>query len=123
VRQNEQHLYEGTRWALYHGTSTARLKRILEEGRLTRQGIGEQKISLTTERSVAEYFACNAVFGDTHDHPEEESSPVVLVLDGEALLALNYNLVPFSDTYWGEGECDWETRSRVGTTLSLWVTF
>jgi hypothetical protein len=35
---------------------------------------------------------------------------VVLVLDGEGLLALNYNLVPFSDPYWGEGECDWENE-------------
>jgi len=25
MRQNEQHLYEGSRWVLYHGTSTARL--------------------------------------------------------------------------------------------------
>jgi hypothetical protein len=32
------------------------------------------------------------------------------VLDGEELLALDYNLVPFSDPYWGEGECDWENE-------------
>jgi hypothetical protein len=110
MKQNEQHLYEGTRWVLYHGTSTARLKRILEDGRLRRATIGDQKIALTTERSVAEYFACNAVFADKHDHPDEESSPVVLVLDGEGLMALNYNLVPFSDPVWGEGECDWENE-------------
>jgi hypothetical protein len=110
VKQNEQHVYEGTRWVLYHGTSTARLKRILADGRLRRATIGDQKIALTTERSVAEYFACNAVFADKHDHPNEESRPVVLVLDGEGLLALNYNLVPFSDPYWGDGECDWENE-------------
>jgi hypothetical protein len=110
VNQNERHVYDGSRWVLYHGTSTARLKRILEDGRLRRATTGDQKIALTTERSVAEYFACNAVFGDKHDHPDAESSPVVLVLDGAGLLALNYNLVPFSDPYWAEGECDWENE-------------
>ena len=65
MKQNEQHVYEGSRWVLYHGTSTGRLQRILEGGRLR-----------------AEYFACNAVFSDKHDHPGEKSSPVVLVLDG-----------------------------------------
>jgi hypothetical protein len=110
MKQNEQHLYEGTRWVLYHGTSTARLKCILTDGRLRKAPCGDQKIALTTERSVAEYFACNAVFADKHDHPDEESRPVVLVLDGEGLLALNYNLVPFSDPCWGDGECDWENE-------------
>jgi hypothetical protein len=108
--QNDQHPYEGSRWVLYHGTSTARLKRILEDGRLRRPTFGDQKISLTTERSVAEYFACNAVFGDKRNYPDEESSPVVLVFDGEGLLADNYNLVPFSDPYWGDGESDWENE-------------
>lgn len=110
MKQNEQHLDEGSRWVLYHGTSTARLKQILAEDRLRKATIGDQKIALTTERSVAEYFACNAVFADKHDRPDEESSAVVLVLDGEGLLADNYNLVPFSDLYWGEGECDWENE-------------
>jgi len=31
MRQNDQHLYEGSRWVLYHGASTVRLKRILEQ--------------------------------------------------------------------------------------------
>ena len=95
---------------LYHGTSTARLKRILEDGRLRKATVGDQKIALTTERSVAEYFACNAVFADKHDHPDAESSPVVLVLDGAGLLVLNYKLVPFSDPIWGDGECEWENE-------------
>jgi hypothetical protein len=119
---------------------------------LLRATVGDQKIALTTERSVVEYFACNAVSADKHDHPDAESSPVVLVLDGEGLLALctgtsgwsarsatckapvtirsrrrrniamrdawpsvwistfNYNLVPFSDPYWGEGGCAWENE-------------
>jgi hypothetical protein len=110
VKQNEECLYAASRWVLYHGTSTARLKHILEDGRLRRASIGDQKIALTTERSVAEYFACNAVFGDKRNYPGEESSPVVLVLDGAGLLALNYDLVPFSDPYWGDGECDWENE-------------
>jgi hypothetical protein len=64
----------------------------------TRPGTG--KISLTTERSIAEYFACNAVFGDRHDHPKEESNPIVLVLDGECLVGLLYDL----EGYTGDGE-------------------
>src|SRR5215467_9126924 len=110
MNQYEQHLHEAAPWVLYHGTSTLRLKRILEDGRLRRATVGDQKIALTTERSVAEYFACNAVFADRHDHPDEESSPVLLVLDGEGLVVLNYNLIPFSDPIWGDGECDWENE-------------
>jgi hypothetical protein len=100
----------GSRWVLYHGTSTARLKSILKEGRLHVSNPGDPKISLTTERSVAEYWACLAVFGDRHDHLDEESSGVVLMLDGERLLALNYHLTEFRDDIWGEGECDWENE-------------
>jgi hypothetical protein len=110
VEQNEQRFDEASRWVLYHGTSTARLKRILAEGRLRRATIGDQKIALTTERSVAEYFACKSVFGDRHDRPNEESTGVVLVLDGEGLLALNYDLAEFRDPIWGDGECDWENE-------------
>ena len=110
MRQNEQHLYEGSRWVLYHGTTTYRLRSILRDGRLTRSSIGEQKISLTTERSVADYFSNVALHGDKHDHPSEESAAVILVIDGEKLLALGYKLVPFSDTYHGPGKCDWENE-------------
>jgi hypothetical protein len=111
MNQNEQYLYEGSRWVLYHGTSTARLQRIRTAGRLRRATSGDQKVALTTERSVAEYFACNAAWADKHDRPPSaDSSGVVLVLDGEGLLALNYNLTPFSDPIWGEGACDWENE-------------
>jgi hypothetical protein len=110
VKRREQQFYKGSPWILYHGTSTARLRHILEEDCLRKANAGDQKVALTTEKSVAEYFACNAVFGDKHDRPNEESTGVVLVLDGEGLYALNYNLVPFSDPYWGEGECDWENE-------------
>jgi hypothetical protein len=67
----------------------------------------DQKISLTTERSVAEYFACNAVFGDQYDRLSEKTEPVVLVLDGEGLVALQYDL----EGWTGDGEeCDWENE-------------
>jgi hypothetical protein len=74
-----------------------------KEGILRTSKTGDVKIALTTERSVAEYFACNAVFGDRHDHPEEESSGVVLVFNGEGLLARNYDLSEFRDHFWGRG--------------------
>jgi hypothetical protein len=38
------------------------------------------------------------------------SRAVVLALDGEELLALNYNLGSFSDPVWRDGECDWESE-------------
>ncbi len=110
MKQNEQHVYDGSRWVLYHGTSTARLKRILEDGRLRTSGTDNPKISLTTERSVAEYWAYLAVFGDRRNRPGEDSSEVVLVIDGEGLLEFNYDLSAFSDPIWGDKECDWENE-------------
>jgi hypothetical protein len=65
---------------------------------------------LTTDRSVAEYWACHAVFGDLDRDPGVESSGVVLILDGERLLALNYDLTESRDDIWGEGKCDWENE-------------
>jgi hypothetical protein len=99
-----------TRWALYHGTSTLRLEGILADNRLQVSVSGDPKISLTPARSVAEYFACNAVNGDRHDHPDDESDPVVLTIDGEHLQALLYQLDSYSDPVWGDGECDWENE-------------
>lgn len=110
MRPSERSAGKGSRWVLYHGTSTARLKSILKNGRLRTSEPGDPKIALTTERSVAEYWACHAVLGDLDRHPGEESSGVVLMLDGERLLALNYDLTEFRDPIWGEGECDWENE-------------
>jgi hypothetical protein len=93
---------------LYHGTSTYRLKSIQCENCLRVSQPGEPKVSLTTERRVAEYFACNMVFADRHDHPDEQSHPVILVLDGDGLDELLYDLEPFSDDIYGDGKCDWE---------------
>jgi hypothetical protein len=105
---------------------TYRLRSILKDGRLSRQGIGEQKISLTTERSVAEYWACVSTSADRSPRnriPQgQDAVPAILVLDGEKLLALGYKLVPFSDTYHGQGNAIGKTRSRVGTgILSTWT--
>lgn len=97
-------------WPLYHGTSTRRLKEIRRENCLRMSATGERKIALTTERSVADYFACNAVFGDLLARPGEKSEPVLLILDGEALVADHYELEGYRDTIMGDGECDWENE-------------
>lgn len=110
MKTSEHGVDKRSRWVLYHGTSTARLNSILKEDRLRISDPGDPKVSLTTERSVAEYWACHAVLGDRHDRADEESSGVVLVLDGEKLLAREYDLKEFSDDLWGEGECDWENE-------------
>ena len=59
-------------WArlpLYHGTSGTNLRNILKEGCLRASGEEEEadcvKVSLTLDRSVAEYFACQAALRDT----------------------------------------------------------
>lgn len=113
----------GSRWVLYHGTSTARLKNILKENRLRTSKPGDPKIALTTERSVAEYWACHSVLTDRHDHPDEESSGIILVLDGERLLAHNYDLTEFRDEIWGEGECDWENEIACWANIEPFSEF
>ena len=101
-------------WTLYHGTSTYRLRGILREDTLRVSSTGDdQKVALTPVRPVAEYFARNAVFGDRHVFPvpsDEETHPVVLELDGDALIAEHYDLQRYSDPVWGEGQCDWENE-------------
>jgi hypothetical protein len=110
LKANERGVNDRSRWLLHHGTSTARLKSILKEDRLRISNPGDPKVSLTTVRSVAEYWACFAVFGDRHNRADEKSSGVILVLDGEKLLARGYDLTEFRDDIWGEGECDWENE-------------
>lgn len=71
------------RWILYHGTSSTRLERILSENRLRVSPTGpDRELSLTTKLPAAQYFACNAVFGDHHFRKDETSRPRVLALDG-----------------------------------------
>jgi hypothetical protein len=107
---NGRKIGSGSRWLLYHGTSTKCLKSIRKEDRLRVTGYWDPAVSLTTVRSVAEYWADNAVFGDRYNRPNVKSSGVVLVLDGERLLARKYHLTEFRDDVWGEGECDWENE-------------
>jgi hypothetical protein len=108
-----------SRWVLYHGTSTRRLKQILGEKRLRVSAAGDRKVALTPEYSVAEYCACTAVVGDRHDHPDEDSDPVVVTLDGEGLLDLRYELEGHSDPFWGDGECDWENETACWSDIDL----
>jgi hypothetical protein len=98
---------------LYHGTSTPRLKLILEENCLRRQGFGgfpSPKVSFTALRYIAEHFAHMAVCGDRHDAsvgkgiPDGANAmPVVMVFDAEAL-ADKYTLVLYNEP----GIFDWE---------------
>jgi hypothetical protein len=57
------------------------------------------KVALTTERSVAEYWACLAAADDQHNHPDAESRGVVLVLNGERLLELDLDLIHEEDSW------------------------
>jgi hypothetical protein len=43
VTQNEEHLYENSSWVLYHGTSTARLQRILRDDSLRTSRTGRSE--------------------------------------------------------------------------------
>jgi hypothetical protein len=80
-----------SRWVLFHGTSTFRLRNILKENRLRGAGPGAT-LSFTTDQSVAEYFSCVAIAVDKEDYPGSDPSGVVLRLDGEKLLARGYHL-------------------------------
>ena len=112
-----------SRWILYHGTSSYRLDQILRANRLNPSQIGPEtrQVSLTPERSVAEYFACNAVLGDAlgdeHDHPHVETEPVVLVLDGEGLVALHCTILRVTGAT--AKNVTGKTRSRAGAKLIL----
>jgi hypothetical protein len=120
MKLNDQPVGVRQRLILYHGTSTARLRSVLAENRLSptrylemRGGdlsISTGKVSLTTEPSVAEKWAHLAAVTDTHDHFSHDSSGVVLKLDGERLVELGYDLKHFSDPIWGEGQCDCENE-------------
>jgi hypothetical protein len=80
------------RWVLYHGTSTLRLKCIQHTDRLRVAPSGSKVVSLTTDQSVAEYFACVAAAADKRRCPGDDRNGVVLQLDGEKLLEEGYRL-------------------------------
>ena len=94
-------------WPLYHGTSTHRLRDILHENRLrrfTKRSV--RKVSLTTDPSVARYFAYLAALRDRKTQPG--ARPAVLVIDGDGLIEAGYDLESHSDPEHGAGLCDWD---------------
>ena len=95
-------------WLLYHGTTTLHLQQIRQDNALRVSPAVEKKVALTADRSVAECASLSAVVRDFHDRPGESTRPVILVLDGEALVGLRYVLEVYSDNTFGEGEFDWE---------------
>jgi hypothetical protein len=72
---------------------------------VTTSATSDPTLALTTERCVAEYWACHASLADRRDRPDEESNPVVLVLNGERLLEEDCALALFDD-FWGDEEDD-----------------
>jgi hypothetical protein len=102
---------------LYHGTSTRRLKSIIAEQRLRIPPCGVRKVSMTTNFSVAEYFAFLAVMGDWSEHPESASGGAVLGLDGDKLRR-RHGLRRFKDPVWGKGECDWENEYACSSEIA-----
>jgi hypothetical protein len=50
------------------------------------------RVALTTDSSVAEYWACIAATNDQHNNPQVESTGVVLMLNGERLVEREYDL-------------------------------
>jgi RNA:NAD 2'-phosphotransferase (TPT1/KptA family) len=107
---------------LYHGSSTKRLKSIVKENRLRILWPGDRKVWFTTGWSVAEYWACHAVFGDRHNRPNVESSGVVLVVDGESLSAHGHDLTEFQDAIWGEGEPDRGNEVACWEDIAPWAS-
>jgi len=96
---------------LYHGTSTKRLQAIFAEGILRCKFTGSRRtVSLTPGLAVAEYFAQNAVAGDSMTHPGTVGHPIVVSAPVVLKLSLGreYRLRRWSDSFWGSGQCDWE---------------
>jgi hypothetical protein len=84
-----------SRLPVYHGTSATRLTRIVEDGCLRatdREDPDNPTVSLTLDRNVAEYFACQAALRASEAQLEADSNAVVLELDGHALAALFHEL-------------------------------
>jgi hypothetical protein len=73
---------------------------------VTTSATSDPILALTTERSVAVYWACRAALADRRDRPEEESKPVVLVLNGERLLEEDHPLGEFDNHFWDDEEDD-----------------
>jgi hypothetical protein len=96
---------------LYHGTSSLRLARMLEENKLRQMGSGPgHKVSLTPDSAVAQYWGCLSAGADRDSRNREPNGanafPLVLVLDRKRLTQRRYRLTPYSDS--DDGEYDWE---------------
>jgi len=91
---------------LYHGTSKLRLKQILEEDCLRTTTANMPRVCLSSKYEPALYFANLSAWTDT-------SSPFVIRLKAEDLLDNMYVLTPYSDPFYGEGECDWEYEVSI----------
>lgn len=101
MKRTTQEIEQGSRWPLYHGTSSLRLERILDENRLRVSKTEPQKVSLTTERLAAEMFAIRTAIADLQEYPNCINYPV--------LISWTVNASP--------SNMDW--RSTVRSTLTL----
>jgi hypothetical protein len=135
MKLNDQPVGDGQHLILYHGTSTARFKSILAENRLgtsrylellgAHPSISPWKVALTTERSVADYWADVAVWTDRfhrsteHDRFSHDGSGVgvVLKLDGERMVELGYDLKHFREYDWENEIACWEDIDPLNEVL------
>jgi len=104
--------------ALFHGTSTPRWQSIQQDGALRLPSSGYRKISLTTDRSVAEYWAKLAPIVDRKEG-RGDGPGVILVLSHSALETGGHWLTEFSDDVWGAGECDWEREVACWSEIDI----
>jgi hypothetical protein len=104
--------------ALFHGTSTPRWRSIQQSGVLRLPTSGDLKISLTTDRGVAEYFADLAAWTDRTDRLGDGPG-VIIVLSRSALEASGHRLTEFRDDFWGDGECDWEEELACWSDIDI----
>jgi hypothetical protein len=104
--------------ALFHGTSTPRWQSIQQDGALRLPSSGYRKISLTTDRSVATYWAKLASIVDRKEG-RGDGPGVILVLSHSALETSGHWLTEFSDDVWGAGECDWEREVACWSEIDI----
>lgn len=89
---------------LWHGTSLDRAAKIMRDGELRVARFGVEAVSMTDDPMVALYFAKLAA--DT-----DRGTPVILAIDAAQLRADGFELEPFEDDVWGDGQCAWERET------------
>lgn len=101
---------------LYHGTSEKRWESIKAGGVIKVAPSGMKCVSTSPDKEVARYFADLAA--DTDD-----SSPVILLLDREALERADFELEEVVDTVWDTDEvqdaCAWEQEVAIWQPVPL----